>query len=372
MPTKKTAIVYDWIDSWGGVERVLLHLRNMFPAADFYTSYVDFDRAGWAKDWRIRTSFLQNLPDFIKKSRSLSLPLYPYVFESFNFSGYDLVISVTSSFAKSVITKPDTFHLCYLLTPTRYLWLYPEQYLTNWQRRIGRPYLQALQRWDYVAAQRPDKIVAISRTVADRCKKYYGREAPVVYPGFDRGYWRSVRNGNSESKAREQEYYLVVSRLEPYKRIDLAVAVFNRLGWRLIIVGTGTQLGRLKQLAGPNIQFLSGITDQKLTQLYANAQALVMPQEEDFGYVALEARWFGCPVIAYGRGGASETVADGQTGIFFKEQTPTSLRQALEKYDKIKTDLKKWLRTTRGTGFDPYDLDRFKARVYQLCDSRHY
>jgi len=341
---KKIAIVYDWIDSWGGVERVLSQLHTIFPQADFFTSYVDLTKAKWAKDLKIITSFIRDLPGFIKKNRRLSFPFYPYAFESFNFTGYNLVISVTSSFAKSIITKPDTFHLCYLLTPTRYLWLYPEQYLSGWQRGIGQLYFQSLKKWDYLAAQRPDKIIAISKTVSERCLKYYDRQAEIVYPGFDGDYWNhiksKIKNQRSKLEIKNKNFYLVVSRLEPYKRVDLVIEAFNQLGRQLIIVGKGSLENKLRRQAKPNIQFLSDVGDQGLAELYTNAQTLIMPQEEDFGFSALEAQFFGCPVIAFERGGATETVLSHQTGIFFKEQTFESLKQTLLKYDKILTKLK--------------------------------
>lgn len=360
LENKKIAIVYDWIDSWGGVERILLTFHEMFPKADFFTSYVDHDRAKWAKDLNIKTSFIQNLPNFIKKSRSLSFSLYPYAFESFNFNEYDIVISVTSSFAKAVVTKPGTLHICYLLTPTRYLWLYPEQYLSGWKRTVGKSYFNGMKQWDYIVAQRPDKIIAISQAVADRCKKYYKRTAQVIYPGLDIDYWKKIQNKNLESRITDMKYYLVVSRLEPYKKVNLAVEVFNQTGKNLVIVGKGTQSNNLRQLAKSNIQFISDFSDKELAVLYTQAEGLIMPQEEDFGYVSLEAQFFGCPVIAYGKGGALETIIENKTGIFFHQQTEIDLKHALEKYDKIKRILKQNLKEMGITNFEKYAYNKFK------------
>lgn len=171
---RKIAIVYDWIDKWGGVERVLLTLHKIFPEAVFYTSYFDPENAGWAKDLKIKTSFIQSLPGFIKNSRIASLPFYPFAFESFNFNEYDLVISVTSSFAKSIITQPKTKHICYLLTPTRFLWSHQKDYFKK--NIINNYYLKKLKDWDFVTTRRPDKIISISQTVAKRCLKYYHRQ----------------------------------------------------------------------------------------------------------------------------------------------------------------------------------------------------
>jgi len=338
---KKIAIVYDWIDKWGGVERVLLDLHEIFPNAVFYTSYFDREKADWAKNLNVRTSFLQSFPSMIKKNRILSLPFFPFAFESFNFSNYDLVISVTSSFAKSVITQPGTKHICYLLTPTRYLWSHKKDYLKNSSINylIGG-YLDYFKNWDRITAQRPDKIISISETVRTRCQKYYERDSEVVYPGFDTEYWKNIKDQISKI-LNNKKYFLLVSRLEQYKKVDLAIKVFNKLNKKLIIVGSGSQYDRLKQLAGENITFLSELSDMELGGLYSNAQALIMPQEEDFGYVALESQFFGCPVIAYKKGGAKETIIDGKTGIFFVDQTGQSLKRAVERFDKIKYNLRK-------------------------------
>ena len=211
----KVAIVYDWIDKCGGVERLLLVLHEMFPKADWYTSYYDKTGAPWAKNLNIHTSFIQKLPGFIRSSRVLSLLLYPYAFESFNFNGYDVVISVTSSFAKGVITKPGTKHICYMLTPTRYLWGMSDIYIKGWRRVIAAPVIEKLRKWDYIAAQRPDTIVSLSKAVAYRAETYYKRMSEVLYPPFDTGYWGKVKGGIKKpgSFIAEDDYYLVVSRL---------------------------------------------------------------------------------------------------------------------------------------------------------------
>jgi len=366
---KKIVIVYDWIDKWGGVERILLDLHKMFPEAFFYTSYFDREKAGWAKNLKIKTSFLQNFPDFIKKNRVLSFIFYPYAFESFNFSEYDLVISVTSSFAKSIITKPGTRHICYLLTPARYLWSHQKEYLGS----LGGSFSGMFKNWDLVVSQRPDKIVSISETVQRRCKKYYKRDSEVIYPGFDINYWQNIKNQISKIKTTDQKsktlskyeilntkYFLIVSRLEQYKKIDLAIKLFNKLNKLLVIVGEGSQEDRLKQLAGKNITFLSKLSDVELGSLYSNAQALVMPQEEDFGYGSLEAQFFGCPLIAYKKGGAVETVVEGKTGIFFLPQTESGLRRAIERFDKIKYNLR-----NRTTKFGTRNIERFDIKMFE-------
>ena len=346
---EKIAIVYDWIDKLGGVERVLLTLHEMFPEAIFYTSYFDKDSASWAKNLKIKTSFIQKFPNFIKKSRILSFLFYPFAFESFDFSGFELVISVTSSFAKSIITKPGTKHICYLLTPTRYLWSHEKDYLSNKLiSYLVNDYIDQMKKWDYMVAQRPDRIISISETVRNRCLKYYKRNSEVVYPGFDVSYWKNIKYQILKIKMTDQiskilknnKYFLMVSRLEPYKKVDLAIRVFNKLKENLVIVGEGSQINKLKQIASKNIIFLSKLSDIKLGTIYSNAQALIMPQEEDFGYVSLEAQFFNCPVIAYKKGGSMETVVDGKTGIFFNHQEETNLIEAIERFHKIEYNLR--------------------------------
>ena len=356
---KKIAIVYDWIDKWGGVERVLLTLHEMFPEAIFYTSYFDKNSASWAKDLNIKTSFLQKFPNFIKKSRILSFIFYPFAFESFDFSNYDLVISVTSSFAKSIITKPGTRHFCYLLTPTRYIWSHQYDYLRN--KLISyliNGCLDYVKKWDFVAGQRPDKIISISETVKNRCLKYYRRDSEVIYPGFDIKHWNDIKDQISKI-LKNKKYFLVVSRLEQYKKVGLVVKVFNKLNDILIVVGEGTEGTKLKKMMGKNIILLSKLSDVELGIFYSNAQALIMPQEEDFGYVSLEAQFFGCPVIAYKKGGVTETVIDGKTGIFFNRQEEVSLRRAIERFSRIEYNLRKNV-----LEFGLVNIDRFSKKKF--------
>lgn len=347
----KIAIVYDWMDKWGGVERVLLTLNEIYPQADFYTSYIDSKNAFWAKNLNVKTSFIQRLPSFIRKNRVISLFFYPYAFESFDFSGYDVVISITSSFAKGIITKPSTKHICYLLTPTRFLWAYPELYRQNKLiSLISAPLSKKLKEWDYIAAQRPDEYISISKTIVDRCRKYYRRESEVVYPPFDMEYWESVGSSGAclpagrfgvRRKNINAKYFLVVSRLEKYKKVDLVIEAFNELHDKsLIVIGKGTQEGKLKRMAGKNIHFISSVTDEELADYYKNAEALIMPQEEDFGYVSLEAQFFGCPVIAFRKGGAIETILKDRTGIFFDIQDKESLTTAIERFSSMSYNLK--------------------------------
>jgi len=318
----KIALVYDWLDSWGGAERVLLEFNRLFPQAPIYTSIYRPERADFAKKFpQIKTSFLQR---FSCLGHRLLVPLMPFSFENFDFADFDLVISVTSFAAKGIITKPPTKHVCYLLTPTRFLW-YSEQYSGLRFPKIIQNYLKS---WDKIAAQRPDKIIAISKTVQKRCSDIYQRDSQIIYPPVDSKF---VFSHHPKKRA---DFFLIVSRLEKQKKVDLAVRVFNDLGWPLIIIGTGSQEKRLKRLARKNILFLGKVSDQKLINYYRRTRAVIFPQEEDFGLVALEALACQTPVIAFAAGGATEIITDNKTGSFFTSQTSQGLRKALLKFPK--------------------------------------
>ena len=326
---QKVAIVYDRVNKWGGAEKVLLALHEIFPEAPLYTSVYDSKRAPWAKVFpKIKTSFLQKIP-WAKSNHELLPLLMPLAFESFDFSGFDLVISVTSEAAKGIRTQPGTFHICYCLTPTRYLWSHYDEYFNNPVfRTITRPVVDSLKKWDTVAGTRPDEIIAISNEVKNRIKKYYGRESTLVFPPVEVAvpFIDGLANG---------KYYLIVSRLVNYKKVDLAIKAFNKLKKPLVIVGIGREMGRLKRIAGENIKFAGQVSEKDLAGYYRGAKALIMPQEEDFGIVSLEAQSFGVPVIAYKKGGAIDTVIPGKTGVFFDEQKPESLIDGVKKFEKM-------------------------------------
>jgi glycosyltransferase involved in cell wall biosynthesis len=322
----KIAIVYDRVNKWGGAERVLLTLHEMFPNAPLYTSVYNPKTAGWAKVFpKIFTSFLQKIP-FAKNHHELFGWLMPLAFERFNFKDYDLVISVTSEAAKGIITGTHTLHICYLLTPTRYLWSHYETYLQgSTLQGVTMPLVNYLRKWDKVAAQRPDQIIAISTEVRKRVDKYYNRDSEIIFPPVE------IKNYKLANKI----YFLYVGRLVGYKRVDLLVDVFNKLNLPLVIVGTGSQESSLKRKAKSNIVFAGFVDDQKLVDYYQNAKALIMPQEEDFGIVAVEAQSSGIPVIAYAKGGAIDTVVDGKSGVLFNTSSTASLVQAIAKFEKI-------------------------------------
>jgi len=323
----KIALVYDRVNKWGGAERVLLALHQIWPQAPLYTAVYHPSAASWAKDFQIIPSFLNKFP--LASSHHEIYPwLMPFAFESFNFDEFDVVISITSEFAKGIITKPETLHLCYCLTPTRYLWSGCKDYpIKFWMK----PILARLRLWDQLASQRPDLYLAISKTVKKRIKKYYQRESEVIYPGIEIEKFSDSNYSSVDGSG----YFLIVSRLVSYKHIEIAVEAFNQLGWPLKIIGRGRQENDLKKRARSNIEFLGGLTDKELIGYYQNCRAVIMPQEEDFGLVALEAQAAGKPVIAFARGGAAETVINGKTGLFFKEQTAESLIKALKKFKRL-------------------------------------
>ncbi|MEK7526451.1 MAG: glycosyltransferase [Patescibacteria group bacterium] len=329
----KVALVYDRVNKWGGAERVLLTLHNMFPDAPLYTSVYNPKTAKWANVFpKIYTSFLQNFP-FAKTHHDWYAPLMPLAFESFNFDEHDLVISVTSEAAKGIITKPGTKHICICLTPTRYLWSHYEDYLQGETLKvISKSVVNYLRKWDKVAAFRPDKLIAISTEVKNRIKKYYGRDSEIVFPPVSINT-KTTKDFNNLPK----DFFLVVSRLVPYKKVDLVVRTFNKLNLSLVIVGGGSEEKKLKKIAGANIIFLNIINnDQSLAWFYKNCKALIFPQDEDFGLTAVECQVFGKPVIAYKSGGALDTVLSGKTGIFFNEQSEESLIKAISSFHKTK------------------------------------
>lgn len=322
----KIAFVYDRINKWGGAERVLLALHEIWPEAPLYTAVYDERRAPWAKVFKIKTSFLQHFP-FAKSHHELYPWLTPMAFETFTFDEFDVVISVTSAEAKGIITKPKTLHICYCLTPTRYLWSSAKDYESQGIMGYGLQGMSPmLKRWDQVGASRPDRYVAISHHVAKRIKRYYHRQVEkVIYPPVDINRFRPNGAG---------EYFLCVARLVPYKRVDIVVKAFNKLGWPLKIIGSGMSGPCLKSMAKKNIEFVDDLTDSELVAYYQECRAFVFAGEEDFGIVALEAQACGKPVICPYSSGMAETVVEGKTGEFFDRDLVGSLQTFVKKrYD---------------------------------------
>lgn len=327
----KVALVYDRVNKFGGAERVLLTLHQLFPEAPLYTLVYEPKLAPWADVFKVIPTFINKF-GFLRNKHEWLAPVASMAFESLDLRRFDLVISVTSGDAKSVITKPGQLHICYCLTPTRYFWSGEGEYKKDRKLKIiPKNYWEYLRTTDLLTSKRPDEYIAISNEVKDRIKKYYNRDSSVIYPCIDDKFY-SKNTVSPDGR----KYFLVVSRLVPYKRVDLAIKVFNRLKEPLVIVGSGSENIKLQKIAGGTVKFTGAIDDAELIELYKNARAVIFPQEEDFGLVPIEAQACGTPVIAYGKGGALETVVKDRTGVFFEEQTESSLTAAIEKFESMK------------------------------------
>ena len=357
----KVALVYDRVNKFGGAERVLLALHQLYPQAPLYTLVADTTKASWAQGIKVLPTFLNQLA-FLRSRHEVLSPLAPLAFETLNLNDYDVVISVTSSDAKAVITKPQTLHLCYCLTPTRYLWSGVEEYQKDLKMKILPRWLFNYFRFvDTVTSARPDVYLSISKEIKKRVKKYYQRDSEVIYPAIADHFF-STQKPVSKS---DRSYYLIVSRLVPYKKVDLAIKAFNKLGLPLLVVGTGSQLTKLKQMANQNIEFVGQVTDKELINYYQHAKAVIFPQDEDFGLVPIEAQASGTPVIAYAKGGALETILDHKTGLFFDEQTPKSLTQAVRDFEKLTLNYQDCLTQARKFSQATF-LEEFSAKVRLL------
>jgi len=304
-------------------------LHGMFPDAPVYTSiYAPGVMPASYRTWDIRTSFMQRLP-MVTEKHQVYLPLYPLAFESLRLSGFDLLISNTSAFAHGIRSANSAPHICYCLSPARFLWDY-DSYVRREQlggaaRALLPPFISRLRAWDLAAAQRVTHFVAISRLVAERIKRNYGRDSTIIYPPVDvQSFSHSDGHDN---------YHLIVSRLIPYKRIDLAVQAFTELGLPLRIIGDGRDRTALEAMAGPTVRFLGRLPDNEVREQLRRCKAFIFPGEEDFGLAPLEAMSSGRPVIAYAAGGALDTVVDGVTGVFFREASVASLVTAIRAFD---------------------------------------
>lgn len=325
----KIALVHDWLSNIGGAEQVLLSLSQLFPEAPIFTSVYNQTEISQFKDKKIYTSFIQKLP-FGQKKPQLYLSFMPYVFENFDLSEFDLVISDCHACSKGVLTKPETLHICYCHTPIRYIWLpwIDPRLSRNWIKKFIS---HKLRIWDFQAASRVDRFVANSKTVAERIKKYYRREAKVIYPPVETKHFQPLKSLNKLGN-----YYLLVSRLVAYKKIDIVIEAFNKLGLPLKVIGSGPELSRLMKQAKKNIEFLGPLSKEEVRQYYAAALAFVFPAEEDFGIVPIEAMASGRPVIAYKKGGVTESVLEGVTGEFFEKQQADSIIEVIKAFDPTK------------------------------------
>ena len=330
MNGKRTALVHDWLNQLGGAEDVLEALVDLYPTAPIHTSL--YWRGGMPEEWRewdVRTSFVDRLP-FVYKHQQIYFPLYPLAFEQFDFRDYELVISNKSGFCHGILTGPETLHICYCLTPTRYVWRYhqyaQQENLNRLTRAVMPPLLISLRHWDRLAADRVDHFIAISQTVRQRIAKVYRRDSTIIYPPVD--------TSRFEPAAHVDDYYLIVGRLVPYRRIDILIEAFNKLQRPLVIAGDGRDRARLESMAGSTIEFLGFVPDEDLPDLMARCRAFMWPGEEDFGISPIQAMAAGRPVIAFAAGGAMETVLPGRTGMLFSEQSVEAIVEAVESFDE--------------------------------------
>lgn len=331
------AFVHDWLVTLGGADRVLLALHRVFPRAPVFTSL--YTPKQLPEDFRfmdVRTSWLQRVPGALEHHRWL-IPLMPLAVRSFDLREYDLVISSSHSCAKAARVREGALHICYCHTPMRYAWDRRGDYLnafSAWARPIASTALSFLQGWDVRTAHDVHHFVANSEFVAGRIRAYYQRAATVIHPPVDVSFFTP---GN-DAQPNGDQFFLLVSRLVPYKRVELAIDAFNRLGRRLVIVGDGPEARRLKAMAGATIQFAGTVSDAALRGYYRRCSALIFPGIEDFGLTPVEAQACGRPVIAYGEGGVLESVRDGVTGLFFRDPTPQSLVEAVREFERRRFD----------------------------------
>ncbi len=357
----RVAMVHDYLMQDGGAERVLSALQELFPTAPTYVLVHNPERVHpQFRNRDIRTSFLQRLPGATRLYQWYT-PLMPTAIEYLDITGFDLVISSSSSFAKGIILPPETLHICYCHTPTRFLWEDRIGYLNDLpQPRILRAILpqilHGLRIWDRIAAERPDKIVTNSRVSRTRIKRYYGRDATVIYPPVDVD--RIVPTNAVGS------YWLAGGRMVGYKRFDLIVQAFAKLDLPLKLFGVGPETAKLRTLAGRKTEFLGHVTDEMKVRLYQNAIGFLHPQIEDFGIAAVEAMAAGKPVIAYGKGGGGETVVDGVTGVLIEAQTWADIGDAVIRFDRTRFDP----RTIRAHA-EQFSKQRFQSEIRAFIDN---
>lgn len=367
----KVALIHDHLAQDGGAEKVLEVFSEMFKEAPIYTLLYDKKNVeNRYPNRRVDASIIQRMPGGVRFYQWY-LPFMPMAVEFFDLREYDLVISDTSSFAKGVITTPHTKHICYCHTPTRYLWSDTHQYINElpynkFLKKIASMILSKIRIWDRLAADRVDYFIANSKTVQERIKKYYKRDSELIYPPVEVDkFFISKEVG---------DYFLIGCRLAPYKRVDLAVECFKQLGpeYKLKVFGDGVDLKRLKKIAKncKNIEFLGRINDELKAELFSKCLAFIHPQEEDFGISKVEAMASGRPVIAYKKGGALETIIDGETGMFFEHQTVESLKNCVQKfYTENKTDKNRWNSQFIRNHAKKFSLDNFRGNIKRFIDN---
>lgn len=358
----KIALVHDFLYQDGGAERVLEAFHEIWPDAPIYTLFHNKEKITRFAQADVRESFLRYLP-FARRFYRWYLPLMPIATERYDLTGYDVVISSTSAFAKGIMTRPETVHICYCHTPTRYLWTDTHEYIEDLRmnsllkKALLPRLIHKLRLWDKMSVDRVDYFIANSRAVKQRIKKYYRRDSDIIYPPINtKEFFLTDDLG---------DYFITGGRLVPYKRFDLVIHVFNRLGWPLKIFGTGPEMNRLKKMARSNIEFMGRVSDKEKIALLAKAKAFIHPQVEDLGITPLESMACGRPVIAYGVGGAMETVIPEKTGVLFYEQTWEALFDTVLHFDATRwnsADIRQWA--------ERFDGDKFKKHLREFVEKK--
>ena len=377
----KVALVHDFLTEYGGAERVLEVLTEIFPQAPIYTLLHDREKMrGSFKGKKIHTSFLQKLPRWLRQRRQWLLPFLPTAPETFNLREFDLVISSSGAWSKGIVTKLNTKHIAYVHSPMRFAWDYNEKYLVeNRREKIGlfvRPLLSYVRLWDREAADRPDFLIANSKYTQERIRKYYRRESVVIYPPISMhesalsdtqslpvSHSRNIAGGSATENVKD--YFLVVSRLSTYKRVDLVIEAFNKLELPLLVIGEGKDRHRLEGLAGRTVKILGWKGDRELQWYYQNARALIFPTLDDFGLTMVEAMSQGAPVIAFRKGGAVEIVEEGVTGEFFNAQTPEVLADGVRRFMEKESQ---YDREKISQHVKQFSKDQFKQELVSFLD----
>ncbi len=357
----RVALIHDWLTGLRGGEKVLEVLCELYPAATLFTLvHIPDSTSPTIESLPLRTAFTQRLPGVSKHYRWY-LPLYPWAIESLDFREYDLLISSSHCVAKGAIPSPEALHICYCHTPMRYIWDRFSDYFGKGlkSRFLYGPFAHFLRKWDVASAERVHHFIANSQYVAERIRNYYGREPDaVIHPPVDTDFFVPSDDG-------PDDYYLVVSALAPYKRLDVAIDCFKQRSETLLIVGTGPEEENLRARAGKTVKFLGRVDDEELRRLYQHARATLLPGVEDFGIVPLESQACGRPVIALGEGGAMETVKEGKTGVFFREPSPNALSSAIDKISSLRfneSDLRDWACR--------FSRERFKSNIKDFIESK--
>ena len=370
----KIALVHDFLVQNGGAEKVLIGLSEMYPDAPIFTLLYDEEKMDPIfKDKDIRPSYLQNFPKFLKRRYQWLAPFFPVICETFDLREFDLVISSSGAWSKGIVTKLNTVHVAYLHSPMRFVWDYSDQYVRDIKEKklsfFIRSVFSYFRMWDRLAADRPDYLISNSAYTQKRIEKYYRRESRVIYPPVSNRNQQPVTSNQEEKVTSYQlpvaDYFLVVSRLSPYKKIDLVVEAFNKLGLPLVIIGQGQQEKYLRKIAKPNVSILGWQNDAVVQKYYQDAIGFIFPGVDDFGIAPVEAMSAGVPVVAFREGGACETVIEGVTGEFFDAQTPEVLADGIRRFMLNKDNYNKETIIKRAQEFSK---ERFKREFGEYIE----